>query len=171
MIARFAERRIAAIEKQIGEPVEYMRDIFRASRPAFWKFALFMPLSRHRRAASVEACAVAALVGSRSEDCGTCVQITVNIARSEGVDRDLIQAVLDRQPERLGGDLAEVYGFAESVVTAAPDAAERSGRLKEILGDEAVVDLSFVIATSRLFPTVRRGLGHAISCAQVNIKN
>lgn len=171
MLAAFAERKIVATEKEIGETADYLRDIFKVSRPAFWKFALFVPLSRHRRAASAEACAVAALVGSRAEDCGTCVQITVNIARKEGVDRNIIQAVLDRVPERLRPDLADIYGFAESVVTAAPDAAERSDQLKQSLGEEAVVDLSLAIATSRLFPTLKRGLGYGVSCSQVQIRN
>ncbi len=170
MIAAFAERKIAAVEQEIGEQANYLRDIFRVSRPAFWKFLLFTPLSSHRRAASAEACAIAGLVGARSEDCGTCLQIAVNIALKSDVDPEIVRAVLDNDPDRLQLELAEVYRFAEAVVTAAPEAAERSDRLKQTLGEEAVVDLSLAIATSRLFPTVRRGLGHAISCAQVQIR-
>lgn len=170
MIAWFAENRIVAAEKEIGESADYMRDIFRVSRPAFWKFALFRPLSQHRRAASAEAITVAALVGSRSEDCGTCVQITVNIAAKMQVDRAIIQAVLDRAPERLPPDLAEVYRFAEAVVNTETNAAELSGQLKQSLGEETVVDLSLAIATSKLFPVLKRGLGYAVSCSQVEIR-
>lgn len=170
MFAWFAENRIAAAEKEIGESADYMRDMYRVSRPAFWKFALFRPLSQHRRAASAEASIVAALVGSRSEDCGTCVQITVNIAGKMQVDREIIQAVLDRAPERLSTDLADVYHFAEAVVNADPNAAELSDQLKQSLGEETVVDLSLAIATSKLFPVFKRGLGYAVSCSQVQIK-
>jgi AhpD family alkylhydroperoxidase len=170
MMGTLVERMIVASERDTGESADFMRDIYRASKAAFWKFGMFMPLSRHRRAATAEAKAVAGLVGSLSEDCGTCVQIHVNLARKEGVGRDILQAVLDGKPGNLAPDLAAVYEFAQSVVTASPDAGERSDQLKELLGEEAVVDLSLAIATARLFPIVKRGLGYGVSCSLVQVR-
>jgi len=171
MIGALVEKSIVASEKDTGESADFMRDIFRVSRPAFWKFGLFMFLARHRRAASEEARAVAALVGVLAEDCGPCVQTVVNLARDAGVDRSLLQAVLDRRPQDLEPDLALIYQFAQSVVNSDPVAAEQSDKLKHLLGEEAVVDMSLAIACSRVFPTVKRGLGYGISCSLVQIEN
>jgi len=170
MIAAMVEKQIVATEAATGESADFMRDIFRVSPTAFWKFGMFMPLAKHRRAASSEARAVAALVGTLSEDCGPCVQTVVNLAQQDGVDGSVLRAVLNDKPEDLGPELAEVYDFAQAVVTAAPDAAARSDKLKQSMGEEAVVDLSLAIATTRVFPTVKRGLGYGVSCSLVQVE-
>ncbi len=141
MIAAMLEKQIVATERATGESADFMRDIFRVSRSAFFKFGLSMPLARHRRAASSDARTIAALVGTLEEDFGPCVQTVVNLAREDGVGRDVLQAVLDDKPENLEPALAQVCAFAQAVVTAAPEAAELSGKLKDMLGEEAVVDL------------------------------
>ena len=57
-------------------------------------------------------------MAARHEDCGTCVQIEVNMAKRDRVPPQVIRAAADARPEDLPSDLADVYQLALAVVTA-----------------------------------------------------
>ena len=113
---------------------------------------------------------VARLVATRDEDCGTCVQIEVNLALKDGVPPDVIRAVLDDRLEVLPDELADVHRVAKSVVEAPGDDDELRQRVRERDGNEGLVDLALGIATARVFPVTKRALGYAKSCSPVQIK-
>ena len=170
MITTIVDRVIDRQEEQIGESMDYLRDIARASVPAFLKFGLFAPLAAHRSAASAEALAVVRLVATRHEDCGPCLQTCVRYALRDGVDAGVVRAVIAGQPERLPEHLARLYRFAEAVITASPEATALSQQTAEELGQKALVDLALAIAGVRVFPTVKRALGYAKSCSLVRVE-
>jgi hypothetical protein len=55
------------------------------------------------------------------------------------------------------------------VTTDEEKAAPLRESLRARLGEEALIELSFAIAAARVFPTVKRGLGYATSCALVEL--
>ncbi len=165
MIARVVEQNIARQEKQLGESMDYLRDIAAASPAAFLKFGAFAPLSRHRGAASREALAVARLVATRSEDCGPCLQLVANFALAEGVAPEVVRAALDGNVEALPAPLDDIHCFAVAVTRQEPRATVLSEELTGKLGRAVVVDLALAIASVRVFPTVKRALGYAQSCS------
>src|SRR5437773_11056238 len=79
------DKKLTAAEKNLGGSLDYVRHIARVSLPAFFKFAKIMPLAAYRRALPAAPYHVACLVATRHEDCGTCVQIGVNLAKNDGV--------------------------------------------------------------------------------------
>ncbi len=170
MIASMTDRMIRRQEAAVGEPMDYLRDVARASPAAFFKFGLFIPMARHRAAASGDALAVAQLVATQHEDCGPCLQTCVRFARMGGVDADVIRAVLAASPDRLDASLAKVYRYAQAVVTASPEATQLAEELTEEHGRTVLVDLALAIASVRVFPTLKRGLGYAQSCSQVTVE-
>jgi hypothetical protein len=165
MLARFVQSRIAASERALGVSQDWLRDLYRVSPTAFRKFMRFLPLASHRKAASKEAFAIAHLVGSLSEDCGSCVQIAVNLALGEGIDPSVVRAVLDDRPQDLRPELAEVMGYAKAVANREDDVVARIEALRRSMGETAVCELALAVATARLFPVVKRGMGHAVSCS------
>jgi hypothetical protein len=154
-------------ERQLGESLDYVRYILRTSRRLFFKFAKVFSMVNCRRSLPLEAGHVAGLVAARDEDCGTCVQIGLNIAHHEGVPDEIMQAALDGCPDRLSRELADVYHFVEAVVSASGAEAPFRERIVKRWGDEALVEMSLVIASSRVFPIVKRTLGYAKSCSVV----
>ena len=68
MMAALIERQIAATERQLGESADWLRDLYATSRAGFFKFALFMPLSRHRAHAADDLGHVARIAAAASED-------------------------------------------------------------------------------------------------------
>ena len=171
MIRKLILRRLDAQERALGESLDYLRHIVRTSLKSFLRFALFTPLAGNRRKLSESAYRIARIVATRDEDCGTCVQIEVNLARKEGVPPELIRAVLNKRVEdELPAELFDVYRFAVAVVEASGEEDQLRQRLRAQLGEEAFVELALGIAAARVFPIAKRALGYAKSCALVEFQ-
>ena len=164
-----ASRIIDAAERKFGEKLDYMRDIASASPGAFYKFAMFMPFARHRKAAPIEGYCLAAIGALKHEDCGPCVQIAVDQALAQGVRADVISASIAGGGV-LTADQKLYLDFGRAVAANAPETEELRRRLAEKLPPAAMVDLAIAIASARVFPALKRGLGRAQSCALVQVK-
>jgi alkylhydroperoxidase family enzyme len=170
MLRSFILKRLDLAEKQLGASLDYLRHILNTSFAAFVKFALFMPLAAHRRRLPAEPYHVARLVATKHEDCGTCVQIVVTAARDERVSADIVRAVLAGRAEALAPELADVYHFTRAVLAASGEEGDARERLRARYGEEGLVELALGIASARVFPTTKRALGYATSCALVEVK-
>lgn len=158
-------RKLASVEREIGVSVDYVRHILGVSLGAFFKFAKVFPLAQYRRSLPLDMHVVAGIVAARDEDCGTCVQAGLNLAKKQGVDSAILRAVIERQPERLPESSADAYRFAEAVVTHSSEAEGLRDLIKSRYGEAALVELALAIAVSRVFPMTKRALGYSISCA------
>jgi|SRR5579885_3247518 len=162
-------RLLDSAERKFGENVDYLRDIAMVSRAAVYKFALFLLFAKHRKAAPVNAYYLASIGALKHEDCGPCLQIAVNQALADGVSPELLRAAI------AGGDALDedhrlYLDFGRAVSANAPDAEELRRKVAEKLGPAAMVDLAIAIACARVFPALKRGLGHARSCSLVKIE-
>jgi len=157
-------------EMKLGVSVEYLRHICRTSLRLFFKFLKFSSFAQHRRVVPPGPYFVASIVATRLEDCGTCVQIAVTLARQEGVDAEHLRHVLDSRPDQLPEELAEAYHFADSVLSGSPEQETWRERIRARYGDEGLIEMAYGLAASRVFPTVKRALGYAQSCSLVPVK-
>jgi hypothetical protein len=162
-------RLIDAAERKFGEKLDYMREIASASPAAFYKFALFLAFARHRKAAPLDAYYLASIGTLLSEDCGPCLQIAVNHALAEGVSPSVISAAV-AGGAGLDADRKLYLDFGRAVSANVAEAEELRLKLAEKLSPAAMVDLAIAIAGARVFPALKRGLGHAKSCSLVQIK-
>jgi hypothetical protein len=156
-------------EQVTGESTDFLRDLRRASPGGMWRFVFFIPMARYRRALPVEAYAVARIAAAHSEDCGPCLQTTVNLAKGEGVSDMIIRAAvlgdLAAMDERTGA----AFAFARAVCAHDLASEELRPKLIEWWGEEAVAELALAICAARLFPTLKRGLGHGQACQRVTV--
>ena len=170
MIAALVEQKLAKSEREMGENLDFVRDIYHASPKAFLKFTQFIPLTRHRKQAPPAAYFIARLVAVQAEDCGPCVQTAVNQALEAGVPRELVAAALAGDDATLGPKLSRVRRFAIAVARLDPTAEELRLELVQDYGQAAMVEIAICIATVRVFPALKRGLGRAQSCSQVLVR-
>lgn len=161
------ERQIANAERSMGVSLDYMRYVAENSTAAAWRFVRFSRLAQFRSHLPPTVMAVAAITSSMTDDCESCAQIAVNLARKRGVAADILNHVIHRQPERLPADLRDVYHFAEAV-TSARDAGDLRDRLRRRYGDRGLIDLAMAIAMQRVYPTFKRALGYAQSCSAIS---
>jgi alkylhydroperoxidase family enzyme len=170
MLGFMVKSKIRSTEKRLGVSMDYLRHMYEHAPDAFWKFSKMMPAAQHREKLPPAPYHVARLVATRHEDCGPCVQIVVNLAKEDGVEPAILQAALAGKVEDLPESLQDVYRFAESVVTADGDDGAYRERLRKVFGEEGLVELALAIATCRVFPTLKRALGHAQSCSVVRVE-
>jgi alkylhydroperoxidase family enzyme len=154
----------------MGGSLDYLRHIVRTSLRPFSKFVRLLPLSRYRRKLPPEPYHVARLAATRDADCGSCVQIEANLARKDNLPADIIRAAAAGDVEKLPPELAGVYRFTEMVVKQTGDEGELREKLRQRYGEEAFIELAIAIGVCRVFPTVKRALGYAVSCAAVEVK-
>jgi len=160
---------IDSAERKFGEKLDYLRDIASASPAAFYKLALFVAFARHRKAAPLEASYLAAIGALLSEDCGPCLQIAVNQALAEGVNPTVISSAVAGGAS-LDADRKLYLDFGRAVSANVAEAEDLRLKLAEKLSPAAMVDLAIAIASARVFPALKRGLGHAKSCSLVQIR-
>jgi alkylhydroperoxidase family enzyme len=170
MLRYVISKRLDSAERELGASVDYLRHILRVSVKSFFKFAKVLSMANCRRQLPMNAFHVGLLVATRDEDCGTCVQIGVNMAKKDGVPNEVLRAVVEKRPDDLPDDLADVYRFAEAVVTANGQDGPWRDRILERFGEQGLVDLAIGMAACRVFPITKRAMGYAKSCSQVHIE-
>jgi alkylhydroperoxidase family enzyme len=170
MIRYMILRKIDSVERRFGVSMDYVRHIVRTSLRSFFKFAKVLSAADYRRVLPLEPLHIARIVATRDADCGTCVQIEVNEAKRRGLDPDLLRAVVEGNVDALDEASADVYRFTEAVVTANGEDEALRERMRQRYGDEGLIELSMAMAACRFFPVIKRGLGYATSCSEVEIQ-
>jgi alkylhydroperoxidase family enzyme len=169
MLRSLVRWKLASVERDLGESVDYLRFLLDTSFVGFVKFMKLLAVVDHRRKLPLDAHHVARIVAARDADCGPCVRIEIRLAKKAGVPTEILRAVVDRAPERLPERLADVYRFTESVVEARYDEAPLRERIRAAHGDAALAELALAIGAVRVFPTVKRALGYATSCSATDV--
>jgi hypothetical protein len=164
MLRWLIHRKLNAEEKKLGVPVDYLRHVVDVSPAAFLRFCSILPFANSRKVLPKDVWFVAQIVALQHEDCGPCVQITVNLARQAGVDPALLRAVLDGDCHEISPELVDVIRFTRSVNAGIDDDALRE-TLRKRYGERGLIELAYAIASSRIPPTVKRVLGYAKSCS------
>jgi hypothetical protein len=75
---------------------------------------------------------------------------------------------LDGDLSRLPAGLRDVVIYAKKIANREDD-AELRDRLTKELGEEAFIELGLAIASSRIFPALKRALGYAVTCSRVTV--
>jgi hypothetical protein len=165
----FARRALRAISKRYGYDTSYLDYMLKQSPAAFFKFAPLVKASAHREAVPIEASFAAKITGAIAEDCGPCVQLTIDMALEAGMAKDQIEAVVRRdtramtEPTRLG------FQFAEAVASHATKADQHRDAVRARWGEKGVIDLAMALQMGRLFPMLKAALGYARECRRVTV--
>jgi hypothetical protein len=165
-------RRLLAIERELGESLDYLRVMLRASLAAFFQFVKLTGVSRYRKVLPVPAFHLVQMLAAKHEDCGSCLQTTVTLAKRAGVASPLLTAVIAGKPDDLPEEFADLYRFVERVLRASHDEAELREKIRARYaprGDAALSEIALVLCSSRSFPVTKRVLGFATSCSQVKV--
>lgn len=163
------EKALRKSEEETGESADWMREIFAHSKSAAFKFALFLPMARHRTAVPASAYNVARIVAIKIEDCGPCTQTVVNQSLADKVAPSIIASAIGDRPEELPTDEALAFRFAEAILQKSHDLADLSDEVVQRWGKQGLIDLAFAISSTRIFPTVKRALGYGEACQLIEL--
>ena len=161
---------IRAAERRLGVTMDYARDIARTSPATFARLQRLSALANHERQGDPAPFHFAGLGAAMQDDCGECVQIHVNLARADGVRADWLRAALADRLDDLPVPLADAFRLGRAVAADDPAMEEYRTRLQQHYGAAMVTALAFEIGMARFYPSLKRGLGVARSCALVSVK-
>jgi hypothetical protein len=169
MLRAILGRFISGMEKDWNYDASYMRDILAASPWTFLKFGMVTAVVP-RRDAPAAALAAAGLVGTLSEDCGPCTQISLDMAAKAGVKPEVLRAILAGDEAAMGDSAALAYRFAKASLERRLEEAD--ALREEVLrrwGHKGLVAVALALTTARMYPTVKYALGHGRSCSRVTV--
>lgn len=170
MLKRLMNWLIEGSEKKTGENADWLRDIARVSPRSFFVFGLFTPLATHRRSLPLRMHHLARLAAISEADCGPCFQTIVNYAVNDGIEDALIRAAIENDVSGMGDMEATVFRFAGAIARKEPDDAGAREVIVKTWGEQALIDLAFAIAATRVFPTVKRVMGYGEACRLLEVK-
>lgn len=169
MLKWLMKRRIAAFERAYDYDMSYVRDLVEADPRAARLFARATAIGQYRRDVPILAWYAAQMTTVMAEDCGPCTQLGVTLAEREGVDPDLLRAMLTRDLAALPAEAALGIRFAEAVLAHDAAADALRDEIVRLWGRRALVALGFAITSGRLYPTLKYALGHGRACTRVTV--
>jgi len=169
MIKRFFHRRIAALEKAFGYDASYLHEIADISPAAIFKFGLFQVMSAHRDGVPKDAWYAARLAAALDEDCGPCTQIVVDMALKDRVPPAQIASLLNGDFAAAGEDAVLGFRFGHAVAARTDAIMTLSAEAERRFGKRGLVSLAYAVACSRVYPALKRALGHGQACIRVRV--
>ena len=171
MLRRLLHRVIAKLERDYGYDATYLHEVTDISVPASLKFGLFQIMSRHFDRVPIDAYCAARIAATLSEDCGPCTQLTVDMALKAGVEPQRVAALLRGDLEQAGPDAELGFRYGIAVAQNTHDAPSLAAEAERRFGKRALVSLAYAVASSRVYPALKRGLGHCAACTKINVSN
>ncbi len=161
---REAQAQLQTFGQHYDYDTTYLQDLAEASPAAFEVFGPAQALSTFREHLPLDAHFVARVVTMQNEDCGPCAQLNLRMAIEAGVERSLLEALIDA-PDQLPEILRDLRAHVQAVVSGAAGDPDRAERLRTHYGAAAFAELAVVIAGSRMYPTLKRALLDHQACS------
>jgi hypothetical protein len=169
MLSWLMKRRLDAFERDTGYDVGYVREMLAADVNSVMALFKVQSMSRYRKDVPADAWYAAGLVGSLAEDCGPCTQLGVTMAEREGVAPDTLRAIVAGDLRSMPDDVVLAYRFAKASLAHDLAADELRAEIVKRWGERGLISLSFALAASRVFPTVKYALGHGKACTRLTV--
>ncbi len=155
---------IEQFERHYDYDCSYLKEMLQHSPEGFATFEGFSPMGRFEKAIPRDVLWVAKIATMTSEDCGACTQLNIRMAKEAGVAPDVLRSAV-RDGEGLPDELRDVRDFAARVAQNQEVAPDLRERIESRYSKEIMVELALAIASAKIYPTLKRTLGHAGSCA------
>lgn len=146
--------------------VTYLEELMDASPAAFQAFEAAMPLGQFQQAAPIDLLSIAKIAAMRAQDCGPCTELGVKKAREAGVSDPIIRGAL-HGGQGLSAEHRDIHDYARGVALNEELDPALLPRITARWGREIVAELAVNIVGMRLYPTLKRALGHARSCSLI----
>lgn len=148
----------------------YMKEMLSENPKAFETFEGFLPMASFKDKTPNEVLYVVKLTSMKNEDCGACLQLNVDMAVEAGVPKDIIKEVVFNEGKDLSLELKEVYDFTLAVANNETIDDVLSAKINEMYSKDIMTEIALAIASTKIFPTIKRVLNDFHSCSVIQIK-
>jgi len=148
----------------------YMKEMLSVAPSAYEKFEAFLPMASHIEATPKEVLYVCKITSMQYEDCSACLQLNVDMAIEAGVEKEIIKEVLFNKGKNLSSSLKDVYEFSLAVAKNSPISEELYDKMHTKYSKEILMEMALAIASTKVFPAIKRVLKDDVSCSLIDIK-
>lgn len=150
--------------KKVSEPHDaYLDDIAKAGGFSMEAFQHFSVFSGHHYHTPPKFMLMAMLGATHAEDCGPCLEIVEGFAHAAGMEPGRVKNALHGTPENEDDALA--YSFGAAIASGdIPTASELGCEIEQRFNRAIRTEVTLGASTSRIYPAIKRGLGHAAAC-------
>lgn len=152
-----------------GYDTSYMHEMLDNSPNGFEAFQNFLPMGHVRQSLPVDAYFVAMLTSMRAEDCGACFQLNVRMAIEAGIDPAIVQGVIG-SGDTLEPRLAQIKKFASEISPSGFIDDDLRAAMDRDYSKQELYEFGLVIASTKVYPAIKRVLGYALACDLPNIE-
>jgi len=169
VLRAFARRAIEGFERRWSYDGSYMREVLdEAGLGALLPMQSLQKVGRYRRNVPAGVYYAAKVTASLAADCGPCAQLTIAMARAEGVPAPLLRALVADDRDALSADERLGYDLARATLARAGGDDVR-GAILERWGRGGLVSLAYALVAAQAFPTLKYALGHGVACARLHV--
>jgi len=169
MLRWFLRRQISAFERTWNYDASYMREMIEADPRAMLTFGRVRGLTKYRKDVPLAAWCAAGIVAVMAEDCGPCMQLGIDMAEREGIDPEILRAVVARAFTAMPYEVALAARFTEAMLRHAPQADDLREEVVRQFGQRGLISLAFAMVAARSFPTLKYALGHGQACRRLTV--
>ncbi len=166
MLKSYMHKQVSKFADAFGYDATYFHELIDVSPMAAIKFQLFQFMAKHRDQVPADAWQAAHLAGVLCEDCGPCTQLCVDMAIKEGVAPEKMAALLRGDVEQAGPDAALAFRYGVAVATNGT-LLELVEQVRKRFGERGLISLAFSVTSARVYPSLKRGLGHGAACLKI----
>lgn len=148
----------------------YMKEMLKTNPEAYATFEAFLPMASFKKKTPIEVIFVVKLASMKNEDCGACLQLNVDMAVEAGVNKDIIKAVVFNQGEGLSGQLKDVYDFTVAVAKNETVDSLLYDKINKKYSKDIMTEIALAIASSKVFPAIKRVLNDFHTCSMIELK-
>jgi len=169
MLKWFLRRQIGAFQRTWNYDACYLREMIEADPRAVLTFGKVKGLTKYRKDVPLAAWCAAGIGAVMAEDCGPCAQLGIDMAEREGVEPEILRAVVTRDYAAMPYEVALAARFTEATLKHAPQADDLRQEVVRQFGQRGLISLAFAMVAARSFPTLKYALGHGQACRRVTV--
>jgi hypothetical protein len=168
MIRKFLHAQINKFGQAFRYDVTYMHDIADISPGAAYTLSRLPNFYKYRGPKAGQPVWTGALLASTLEgDCGPCAQLVIDMALASGADAEALQACAEGRPEDAGA-MGLGYRFANAAISGDLAADSLRREIEAEFGKKAALSCAFAAASGRIYPVLKRGIGHGQACTRLD---
>lgn len=162
-------KEIAKFESTFQYDAGYMHNIASEDLEAITRFSLIQEVGQYRKQIPLAGWYAAKLVSCISEDCGPCTQLVIKMAEKEGVESQLLTAILKGERDKLDPETGLYFDFANALISHAGDAETYRKQIVLRYGELAAISVGLAMVTAKAYPLMKYALGYGKSCAKIDV--
>lgn len=164
MLKQYLHKSTSDFEKKYDYDAGYMHQIIDTGLGAGMRLGLLPMLSQFRGPKEGwPVWAGAALASTLDGDCGSCVQLTIDQSIEIGVAANHMEQCVKGTPDRHTG-VGLGFLFAQAAIKGTPEVNALRAQIVARYGENTAVAVSYAAACGRIYPVLKRAMGHNDSC-------